>query len=61
MSERRGQCSDIVSSAGEQGQVVVPTREGLPLGQMGDAPGDAEVLHGFSPRSVTDEDLRGFA
>ena len=27
----------------------------------GDAPGDAEVYHHFSPRQVTDESLRGFA
>lgn len=27
----------------------------------GDAPGDAEVFHGFSPRSITDDSLRGFA
>ena len=27
----------------------------------GDAPGDGEVLYGFSPRSVRDEDLRGYA
>lgn len=35
---------------------------GLP-GQLlqGSQPGESEVLHGFSPRSVTDEDLRGFA
>lgn len=35
---------------------------GLP-GQLlqGSQPGEAEVLHGFSPRRVTDDDLRGFA
>lgn len=35
---------------------------GLP-GQLlqGNLPGEAEVLHGFSPRRVTDDDLRGFA
>ena len=27
----------------------------------GDAPGDAEVFHGFSPRRITDDTLRGFA
>lgn len=27
----------------------------------GDAPGDAEVFHSFSPRRITDETLRGFA
>ena len=27
----------------------------------GDAPGDAEVYHHFSPRQVTDDSLRGFA
>lgn len=27
----------------------------------GDAPGDAEVYYGFSPRQVTDDSLRGFA
>ena len=27
----------------------------------GDAPGDAEVFHGFSPRRITDDSLRGFA
>lgn len=27
----------------------------------GDAPGDAEVFHGFSPRAITGETLRGFA
>lgn len=27
----------------------------------GDAPGDAEVSHGFSPRQITDDSLRGFA
>lgn len=28
---------------------------------QGDQPGEAEVFHGFSPRSVSDENLRGFA
>ena len=27
----------------------------------GDAPGDAEVFHSFSPRQITDDSLRGFA
>lgn len=27
----------------------------------GDAPGDAEVCYGFSPRSITDDTLRGYA
>lgn len=27
----------------------------------GDQPGEGEVFHGFSPRSVTDDALRGFA
>ena len=27
----------------------------------GNAPGDAEVFHGFSPRRITDDSLRGFA
>lgn len=27
----------------------------------GDAPGDVEVFHSFSPRRITDETLRGFA
>lgn len=27
----------------------------------GDAPGDAEVHYGFSPRQITDDTLRGFA
>ena len=27
----------------------------------GDAPGDAEVFHNFSPRRITDDTLRGFA
>lgn len=27
----------------------------------GDQPGEAEVFHGFSPRSVSDDALRGFA
>ena len=27
----------------------------------GDAPGDAEVFHSFSPRQITDASLRGFA
>jgi len=27
----------------------------------GDAPGDAEVVYGFSPRQITDDSLRGFA
>lgn len=35
---------------------------GLP-GQLlqGSQPGEAEVLHGFSPRRVTDDDLEGYA
>lgn len=28
---------------------------------QGDLPGEAEVFHGFSPRSITDDNLRGFA
>lgn len=27
----------------------------------GDAPGEGEVLHGFAPRAMRDDDLRGFA
>lgn len=27
----------------------------------GDAPGDAEVFYGFSPRQISDDNLRGFA
>lgn len=27
----------------------------------GDAPGDSEVFHSFSPRSITDDALRGYA
>ncbi len=27
----------------------------------GDAPGDAEVFHGFSPRRITDDSTRGYA
>ncbi len=27
----------------------------------GDAPGDAEVYYGFSPRQITDDSLRGFS
>lgn len=35
---------------------------GLPGALLqGSQPGAAEVLHGFSPRRVTDDDLRGFA
>ena len=28
---------------------------------VGDAPGDAEVFYGFSPRRITDDSLRGYA
>ena len=46
-----------------EGKAVLSCPWGGVPGTMvaGDAPGDAEVFHGFSPRRITDDTLRGFA
>jgi phage gp36-like protein len=45
------------------GKAVLSCPWGGVPGQLvaGDAPGDAEVYFGFSPRQITDDSLRGFA
>lgn len=51
-----------LQAIGDGKAVLVCPWGGRP-GQLlqGSQPGEAEVLHGFSPRRVTDDDLRGFA
>lgn len=46
-----------------EGRAVLACPWGGQPGQLvaGSAPGEGEVMHGFSPRSVTDDSLRGFA
>ena len=46
-----------------EGKAVLTCPWGGVPGQLvaGDAPGDAEVLYGFSPRQITDDSTRGFA
>ena len=46
-----------------EGKVVLSCPWGGVPGQLvaGDAPGDAEVLYGFSPRQITDDSTRGYA
>ena len=46
-----------------EGKAVLSCPWGGAPGQLvaGDAPGDAEVYFGFSPRQMTDDSLRGFA
>lgn len=46
-----------------EGKVVLSCPWGGTPGALvaGDAPGDAEVHYGFSPRQITDDSIRGFA
>lgn len=46
-----------------EGKVVLSCPWGGVPGTLvaGDAPGDAEVFFGFSPRSITDDSMRGYA
>lgn len=50
-------------SAIAEGKAVLACPWGGTPGTLvaGDAPGDAEVYYGFSPRSVTDDHLQGYA
>ena len=57
---------DLVGREGRfiaEGKVVLSCPWGGVPGQLvaGDAPGDAEVLYGFSPRQITDDSTRGYA
>lgn len=46
-----------------EGRVLLSCPWGGTVGMLvaGDAPGDAQVHYGFSPRQITDDALRGFA
>jgi len=59
----RFKAADRELQAMADGKVVVTCPWGGTPGTLvsGSAPGDGEVLFGFSPRQVTDDSMRGFA
>lgn len=59
----RFKAADKELAAMAEGKVVLTCPWGGTPGVQvaGSAPGDGEVLHGFSSRQITDESMRGFA